>query len=206
MAIATETDIDYPKNYSVKSDLPKLLKNMALSIQDIIDSFVFTPIGSGMDYYGTTAPNNYLFADGSAISRTEYAELFSVIGTTYGAGDGSTTFNLPDKRTRVSVMRSAGDDTFATLGAKGGEKKHTLTVSEMPSHTHTQNSHSHTMGRGNDNNLGTGANQYGWQSTDDKSGAYATNGTTATNQNTGGGQSHNNLQPYFVCNYIIKVK
>jgi hypothetical protein len=88
----------------------------------------------------------------------------------------------------------------------------------MPSHTHTQNSHnhtqdphSHTRGRGNDNNLGGGAGQYGWQSTDDLSGAFAIGNTTATNQattathqNTGGGQAHNNLQPYIVLNYIIK--
>lgn len=62
------------------------------------------PVGAGMDYYGTIAPENWLFADGRALSRTEYSELFSIIGTTYGAGDGSTTFNLPDKRERVSMM------------------------------------------------------------------------------------------------------
>jgi microcystin-dependent protein len=62
------------------------------------------PVGSGIDFFGTTPPENYMFADGRAISRTEYSELFSIIGTTYGTGDGSTTFNLPDKRERVSVM------------------------------------------------------------------------------------------------------
>ena len=72
----------------------------------IIDDLVKTimPIGSGMDYYGSVAPKNYMFADGSAISRTRYAELFNIIGISYGEGDGSTTFNLPDKRERVSVM------------------------------------------------------------------------------------------------------
>ena len=69
---------------------------------------LINPIGSGMDYYGTEAPTNYMFADGTAISRIEYSELFSVIGTTYGAGDGSTTFNLPDKRERVTAMYCKG--------------------------------------------------------------------------------------------------
>ena len=73
----------------------KILENLELQ---------FNPIGSGMDYYGTEAPANYMFADGRELSRTEYAELFAVIGTTYGAGDGSTTFNLPDKRERVTMM------------------------------------------------------------------------------------------------------
>lgn len=153
------------------------------------------PIGSGMDYYGTIAPENYMFADGSAISREEYAELFEIIGITYGSGDGSTTFNLPDKRERVSVMYKSDSTmgttgaTFDTIGAKGGEDKHTLSIAEMPAHNHT-------YGKGNEANVGS---LYGWFPVDDKTGSYATN-------NTGGGEAHNILQPYIVCNYIIKVK
>lgn len=183
----------------------------------VIDSGL--PIGSGMDYFGTTAPVNYMFADGSAISRTEYSELFSIIGTTYGSGDGSTTFNLPDKRTRVSVMKNASG-TFATLGQTGGAETHTLTVAQMPSHTHTQNSHNHTQNphlhgvtaSGSWNSGATGrlkyeeSNSTHWMSSCMSSATATNNATTATNQNTGGGQAHNNLQPYLVCNYIIKVK
>ena len=106
-----------------------------------------TPVGSGMDYFGTTAPENYMFANGSAISRTEYAELFAVIGTTYGAGDGSTTFNLPDKRERVTAMYKEGHANFGTMGGKLGAVNHSHTQSgytgevylsqaQMPSHNH----------------------------------------------------------------------
>lgn len=79
-----------------------------------------------------TAPEGYLLEDGSAVSRTTYAELFSVIGTTYGSGDGSTTFNLPDSRGRVTVNQNSSDTQFATIGAKYGEKTHTMTIAEMP--------------------------------------------------------------------------
>ena len=154
--------------------------------------------------------------DGSVVSRTTYASLFAAIGTAYGAGNGSTTFQLPDLRGRIPVGRNGG--SFGSLGATGGSETVTLTEAQMPSHTHIQNSHNHTQnphnharGRGNDNNLGGGAGQYGWQSTDDLSGAFtigdttATNqATTATNQNTGGGQAHSNVQPFQVVNYIIK--
>lgn len=68
--------------------------------------------------------------DGSAVSRTTYATLFTAIGTAYGTGDGSTTFNIPDLRGRIAVGKNAA--TFSTLGATGGEETHTLTTPEIP--------------------------------------------------------------------------
>jgi hypothetical protein len=64
----------------------------------IIDTLISKaiPVGASYEYYGTTEPENFMFADGRALSRTEYAELFYVIGTTYGAGNGTTTFNIPN--------------------------------------------------------------------------------------------------------------
>ena len=156
------------------------------------------PIGSGCDYYGTTAPNGYLFADGSAISRTNYAELFAIIGTTYGAGDGSTTFNLPDKRERVSVMYKQGSTngttgaTLGTLGAKGGEFKHTLIKAELPKINLQGTADNFSMTPNNDGYLVF--KKYGQKKAD------------LLSENLGSGTAHNIMQPYLVCNYIIKVK
>lgn len=101
------------------------------------------------DYAGATAPNGWLMCYGQAVSRTTYKNLFAAIGTTYGAGDGSTTFNLPDCRGRAiigkdnmggtaagRVTTAGGGIDGATLGASGGVEKHQLTAAQMPSHTH----------------------------------------------------------------------
>lgn len=110
---------------------------------------LLTPVGALMPYAGNTAPSGWLLADGSAVSRTTYASLFAVLGTTYGAGDGSTTFNLPDLRGRVPAgkddmggvaanrLTSGGSGVDGvTLGAQGGSETHTLLSSEIPSHAH----------------------------------------------------------------------
>lgn len=99
------------------------------------------PIGAVMMWSTSKAPSKYLICDGSAVSRTTYEGLFSVIGTTFGTGDGSTTFNLPNMKDRF-VM---GTSTNAALASTGGSATVTLTVAQMPSHTHTQNSHNHTQ-------------------------------------------------------------
>ena len=192
-------------NIAASSDI-YLSSDMIGDIQELKESLNDTvPIGSGMDYFGINPPENYMFADGSAISRTEYTDLFDVIGTIYGDGDGSTTFNLPDKRTRVSVMKDTG--TFDTLGKIGGEETHTLTVNEMPSHSHTQTAHTHNIPVHNATN---GATSGISKEDADKSAGVSFNITSGSAQpaiqTTGGSQAHNNLQPYLVCNYIIKVK
>jgi microcystin-dependent protein len=104
------------------------------------------PIGAGMDFWGSAAPNSsFAFPYGQAISRTAYAALFAIVGTTYGSGDGSTTFNLPDKRGRISVAldtmggtasgritSASGGIDGATVGATGGGQTYTMQRSDLP--------------------------------------------------------------------------
>lgn len=151
------------------------------------------PTGTVVPFAGSNAPKDYLICDGSAISRQIYSKLFEVIGTIYGSGDGSSTFNLPNIKGNVIVGCDSSNSKFNSLGMTGGEETHKLTTSEMPSHNHRQTVTASRSGSGNTyvswnaNNL-TGNTDTGARNT----------------LNTGGNQAHNNLQPYITLNYIIK--
>jgi microcystin-dependent protein len=95
---------------------------------------------------GATAPAGWALEEGQAISRTTYAALFAVVGTLYGVGDGSTTFNLPNSKGRTPVGRDTGQAEFDALGEAGGVKTVALSAAEMPNHAHLVNSHSHGGG------------------------------------------------------------
>lgn len=155
------------------------------------------PIGSMIPYGKSTAPTNWLICDGSAVSRTTYAELFAVIGTSYGVGDGSTTFNLPNKKGRVSVGLDTSDSKFNAIGKTGGSATHKLTVNEMPGHTHDGLYWQGTKGISL-NSGGTSGYHLQWGSGDN---GEATSMVTNTR---GGSKAHNNLQPYEVDCWIIK--
>lgn len=116
-----------------------------------IEPGLLPPVGSLMPYAGTTAPGGWLLCDGSAVSRSTYGNLFSVCGTAYGAGNGTSTFNLPNLKGRTLVGVDAAQTEFDTRGETGGAKEHTLTSAQLPSHTHSfsatsdsQGAHSHS--------------------------------------------------------------
>ncbi|MFT3933564.1 MAG: phage tail protein [Chitinophagaceae bacterium] len=108
------------------------------------------PSGTIVSFAGSTAPSGWALCDGSAISRTTNSSLFSAISTTYGSGDGSTTFNIPDLRGRSvfgkddmggtaasRLTTTGGLSSNNTLGATGGSQTTTLSVANLPSHNHT---------------------------------------------------------------------
>ncbi|MGE0229322.1 MAG: phage tail protein [Dehalococcoidia bacterium] len=101
-----------------------------------------SPIGEITMYGGSAAPSGWLLCDGSAVSRATYADLFAAIGVNYGAGNGSTTFNLPNLVGRFPVGLNASDSDFNALSDTGGSKNHSHTTA---SHTHTTPAHSHPL-------------------------------------------------------------
>ena len=164
--------------------------------------------GAIMPHGDSSAPVGFLNCDGTAVSRTTYASLFGVIGTTYGSGDGASTFNLPDLRDNVAVGKSSSKSIGSTGGSAtqtttGSVDNHTLTTSQIPAHTHTKASFQQEQGiRHRD-----GTSQI------PQRGDVGTVTGTFTTDSTGGGGAHNHgftgasmsvLQPYLALNYIIK--
>lgn len=156
------------------------------------------------DYGGGTVPAGWLLCDGSAVSRATYAALFLAIGTAHGAGDGSTTFNVPDSRGRTTYgkddmggtaanrLTSAGSGmNGAVLGASGGAEVVTLTKAQIAAHGHTLRTRAENSVGGNGSVLRNG------------------NGTSAVIddsviQNEGLSQAHSNVSPGLVVNKLIK--
>lgn len=151
------------------------------------------PIGAIIAFSGEIVPSGWLLCDGSVVSRTTYSELFNAIGLNY-VEDGvewldEERFPLPNAKGRALVGKDSTDTDFNKLGKTSGEKTHTLTVDEMPSHKHSMN--------------------FGDSAGGDGSG-FVYSSTSGNNNvfmlETGGGQAHNNLQPSLTLNYIIKAK
>ena len=169
-------------------------------------------------FAGSTAPKGWLMCQGQAVSRTTYDKLFSVIGTTYGEGDGSTTFNLPDFRDRFPV----GAGTTYARNSKGGAASVTLTTNTIPAHTHgksgaisggitSSGAHTHTFKTQADYAAkGTKKGIYSdsdgtWTGTSvmTSTGAHTHNLPAHEHTSVGGGAAHENRPPYIGINFII---
>lgn len=183
------------------------IENSAITNDQIANStieasklnFSVTPSPSGIvsPFAGATAPSGWLICDGTAVSRNAYPDLYAVVGDTYGAGNGTTTFNLPDLRGRsvFGVDTTNENLTSGDLAASGGVEttstdEHSLTVDQIPAHSHTIPAR---VGTDSDGKSGvSGLQQTGSSVTED----------------TGGGLGHshdfNTMSPYLILNYIIK--
>jgi len=159
-----------------------------INLSGTIVGFTSIPAGAIIPYISETEPSGWLKCDGTAVSRTTYSSLFAVVGTAFGSGDGSTTFNLPDLRGRTVIGSGTGSGlTARTLAATGGAETHILSISEMPAHTHSY------------------SNQPFMQdSTSGGDTRPAGSNSSYTTGSTGGGAAHNNMQPFLVLNYMIK--
>lgn len=136
---AAVAELDSEKAAAVHTHAISDVTNLQSSLDAKAASGAAVPIGGVIDYFGAVEPSGWFFPNGQAISRSAYPTLFAALGTTYGAGDGSTTFNLPDMRGRVGVMRdvSAGVLTGTdALGTVEGAQTVTLTGANLPSHDH----------------------------------------------------------------------
>jgi len=184
------------------------------------------PVGVQMLWPTATPPAKWLICDGSAVSRATYAALFAVLGTVYGVGNGTTTFNLPDFRDRSPM--GVGTSLVATPGATNGVASVALTISQLPSHDHdfaqvahnhgvTDPGHTHNQRIGNAAAFQGGAagGNLGYSSastnnatrvpTDSNTTGISTQNASAgiTFHAQGSGANHNNLHPVLGENFII---
>ena len=169
------------------------------------------PTATIVPWSSASVPTGFLECDGSAVSRSTYAALFAIIGTTYGVGDGASTFNVPNLSDNVAIGKSNNKALASTGGANtvqstgnvaGSTANHTLTTAELASH-------SHSGGASFPNRRGPPQNDPNFPST------ATANSSSTSNTGSGSGHSHNMsanftgdatsvVQPYLTVIYIIK--
>lgn len=181
-----------------------LIEDVVAAMCSAVQDFSPMPvlIGTCIPFAGSVPPSGTMFCNGASLLRADYPDLFAIIGTQYGASD-LAHFNIPDMRSRVPV--SAGNGSGLSnypLGATGGEETHTLTSGESPTHSHTDLGHTHAEGNAAPTLIAIGA---GVPAASAIPSIGVTGVGNANLANSGGGGSHNNIQPYIALNYIIVV-
>jgi microcystin-dependent protein len=197
---------DRPWKDEVEREVNKIWDSMRLSTSTTSSTATpatLNPVGIIAPFAGAVQPTGWLLCDGSAVLRSTYTELFALIGVTYGAGDGTTTFNLPNLQGRVPVGVNTADANFDVLGETGGASVH----------THGPGTFAAAIGAINGNTL-----RIGYQPGTTVAGgpATATYGIQGSSQQNNQGFNHytpvhgvtadgSTLQPYISLNYIIKI-
>ena len=184
-----DTSLDL-SNYATKDYVDQLISSSKMDM---------LPVGTVFPWFSNDIPTNFLELNGQAVSRTIYSDLFELYGTTYGTGDGSTTFNLPNLSGRVPVGLDSDDTDFNEVGKTYGEKDHTLLEEELAEHVHKglefwNKAVTFDAGSGEGYNL-----QYGNSINPGYVAELWTN-------ESGGNQPHNNVQPSIVVKYIVKAQ
>lgn len=186
------------------------------------------PTGEIIIFAGLTVPAGFLFCNGAAVSRIAYPNLFAAIGTTYGSGDGGTTFNVPDMRGNVAAGADNIGGTPANrlpgynVGTAGGSAAITLIANQLPVAAYTDTGHDHAItdpdhshaatspgqfvetGGGSAGELSAGTGLNVQSSTQPATTGITINTATANITNAGGGQGHSNVQPTLAFNYLIR--
>lgn len=228
--IRLQTGVDLPSGVLIQGT-PYVVTYFASAGEFILhniggDPFA-VPLGVALPFFGTSAPNSsFVLPYGQAISRTTYSTLFTMFSTTFGTGDGSTTFNIPDLRGRVvagkdnmggsAASRLSSIITGTTLGATGGTETHTLTAAQAPVMSGTGTGSGTTGASGN---IGTFnfATYPGTTAAAGSGGSFPLPGDSSTNSlpvtvsslsvtvNSGGGSAHTNLPPTIIGNFLMRV-
>lgn len=202
------------KNVQTSDALNQAIADLKEDLQEEAAKFAPAPLGIVQLWAGKTEPDGYALCDGRQLSTKDYPELYKALGTTFNNaysanGTRYTTtsgfFRLPDLRGRFVVGYHDSDNDYKTKGTAGGEKKHALTINEMPSHAHTFKDYYYPEAHDGqkydtiltNNKIGSNKTDY-----DNHHLFYYRHDT----ENRGGGLQHENRPPYYVLAYIMRLK